>query len=251
MTRRKLPPHNFSKSWSVKPSACKRRVRLMSSEADAKPGTPPSPSKSVPMPMWSTPATLIMWSMCATASSRVAFSSSGAEEAAIEGALRHTTSRSECTELVVGEIARMIAEHLGRGMTANDGDFGHCQGIVERGFSSVGKVYHHAHAVHLCHDFTTESRETAMSAPLVAGNRSLSRALGRAESQISLLPIVAKGGIDDAAFGDSGRCWLDLCRKHSRFRCPGGCFDSQLPCWHALLRVRMPCALRGNAPPWR
>ena len=86
----------------------------------------------------------------------------GAEEAAIEGALRHTTSRSECTELVVGEIARMIAEHLGRGMTANDGDFGHCQGIVECGFGSVGKVYHHAHAVHLCHDFTTESGETAM-----------------------------------------------------------------------------------------
>ena len=43
-------------------------VRLIKSLSPLHPCRPPPPSKSVPIPTWSMPATLIMWSKCSTAS---------------------------------------------------------------------------------------------------------------------------------------------------------------------------------------
>ena len=123
----------------------------------------------------------------------------GAEETTIESALRHSARGCECTELVVSEIARMIAQHFGRRVTANDGNFGDCQSIVEGGFGSVGEVYHHAESVHFGHNFTTESGESSVFGSVGRRESLFVEGTGTCRVADFIVAIVAKGGIDNAA----------------------------------------------------
>lgn len=84
-------------------------------------------------------------------------------------------------------------------MTANDGDFGHCQSIVESGFGSVGEVYHHAESVHFGHDFTTESGESSVFCTIGRRESLFVEGTGTCRVADFIVAIVAKGGIDDAA----------------------------------------------------
>lgn len=84
-------------------------------------------------------------------------------------------------------------------MTANDGNFGHCQSIVEGGFCSVGEVYHHAESVHFGHDFTTESGESSVFDSVGFGESLFVEGTGTCRVADFIVAIVAKGGIDDAA----------------------------------------------------
>lgn len=84
-------------------------------------------------------------------------------------------------------------------MTANDGDFGHCQSIVEGGFGSVGEVYHHTESVHFGHDFTTESGESSVFGSVGLGESLFVEGTGTCRVADFIVAIMAKGGIDDAA----------------------------------------------------
>ena len=84
-------------------------------------------------------------------------------------------------------------------MTTNNGNFGHCQSIVEGGFGSVGEVYHHAESVHFGHDFTTESGESSMFGSVGRRESLFVEGTGTCRVADFIIAIVAKGGIDDAA----------------------------------------------------
>lgn len=84
-------------------------------------------------------------------------------------------------------------------MTANDGNFGHCQSIVEGGFGSVGEVYHHPHSIHLCHNLTTEGRKSSMFGSVGRRESLFVEGTGTCRVADFIIAIVAKGGIDDAA----------------------------------------------------
>ena len=84
-------------------------------------------------------------------------------------------------------------------MTANDGDFGHCQSIVEGGFGSVGEIDHHAESVHFGHDFTTESGESSVFGSVGRRESLFVEGTGTCRVADFIVAIVAKGGIDDAA----------------------------------------------------
>ena len=84
-------------------------------------------------------------------------------------------------------------------MTANDGNFGHCQSIVEGGFGSVGEIDHHPHSIHLCHDLTTESGESSVFGSVGRRESLFVEGTGTCRVADFIVAIVAKGGIDNAA----------------------------------------------------
>ena len=78
------------------------------------------------------------------------------EESVVQCYLHHSASRREGTHLVVGEIARMVAQRAAAAVAAYDRCRGQLQGLVERCLSGMGEVDHDAEAVHLAYDISPE-----------------------------------------------------------------------------------------------
>ena len=79
-----------------------------------------------------------------------------AEESGIEGDMGHTATAGECTQLVVGEIAGMVAQGAAVAMTAHDGGGTDVEGIVEALLAGMAQVDHDAVEVHLLDDALAE-----------------------------------------------------------------------------------------------
>ena len=60
-----------------------------------------------------------------------------AQKAFVESYLRHTACFSQCAELVVGKVSRVIAQRSRRSVAANNGKATYFHGIVETFFASV------------------------------------------------------------------------------------------------------------------
>ena len=80
-----------------------------------------------------------------------------AEESCVERRVRHTTLLGESAELVVGEVARMVAERTTIRVAADDGRRTDVQCIIKTLFGSVAEVNHDAVAVHLANHLFAES----------------------------------------------------------------------------------------------
>ena len=115
------------------------------------------------------------------------------EEAVVEGALCHAAGCRQRSQLVVGEVARVVAEGACRRVGADDGLRAQCHGVVEGLFGGVREVHHHPHAVHLADHLTSEG---AQSAVLAVG-----AACGVAEVVVA---VVAQGEIDHALTAEAG-----------------------------------------------
>ena len=112
------------------------------------------------------------------------------QEAMIDGGLCHTSLGSEGAHLIVGEIARMVAEGTGTAVTAHDGHPTKLKGIVEAALSGMTEIDENTQTVHLGDNLTPEVAHAAMGL----------RTLGRVADII--VAIVAEGHIDDAAIGE-------------------------------------------------
>ena len=110
-----------------------------------------------------------------------------AKESFVKCHLHDPASTGKGFHLLVSEVARMVAEGAATGMTAYDGHFAQFQSIPETRFRSMAQVHHHAHAVHLLHDFTPERAQSAV----------LLIATGRVADVV--ISIVAERHIDDSA----------------------------------------------------
>ncbi len=90
----------------------------------------------------------------------------GGHETAIEGYLAHAALGSERTQLVVGEVALVVAECPAVAVGADNGLAGNLESVVERLLATVAQVDHYTATVHLGNDFRTERTH---SAPCVEG----------------------------------------------------------------------------------
>ena len=115
----------------------------------------------------------------------------GAEEAVVESDLRHTACLGQCPQLVVGEVARMVAKYTAAGVGADDGLSAQFQGVVETALTGMRKVHHDAEAVHLADDLCPEVRNA---------QRRLAFARSCRAADV-VVAIVAECHIDDALFG--------------------------------------------------
>ena len=113
------------------------------------------------------------------------------EKAVVERDLRHAALFCQGTQLVVREVARVIAQGAARGVGADDGHAALAQRIVERGLCSVREVDHHARAVHLAHRLAPEVAQSAV--------RLLRAACGVAEVVVA---VVAERHVDNAHFAE-------------------------------------------------
>ncbi len=86
----------------------------------------------------------------------------GAQEAVVEGGMRHAPFLGECPQLVVGKVARHVAERLAVAVAAHDRLQADVECIVERLLTAVAEVNHDAQAVHLADDLFAEGAHSAM-----------------------------------------------------------------------------------------
>lgn len=93
----------------------------------------------------------------------------GFKESMIEGGVSHTASLGERSQLVVGKVARMIAERSAVGVGTDDRSLANLQGIIETLFGSMAEVDHHAEAIHLVNNLFAKLRHTIMG--VVASGR--------------------------------------------------------------------------------
>ena len=115
----------------------------------------------------------------------------GTEEAAVEAHLCHAATVAQGTELVVGEVAGVVAEGTAAAVAAHDGGAAALQGIVEALLSRMREIDHHAHAVHLSHHLATKGGEaTVREAVLIAA--------GTGAGTDGVVAVVAKGHIHHA-----------------------------------------------------
>ena len=110
-----------------------------------------------------------------------------AQEAIVDGGLRHTAFGCEGPHLIVGEVAGMVAERPAAAVAAHDGHTADVEGIVEALFSGMAHVDEDAQAVHLVDDLLAEGTDTAMGGVATGG--------GVADVVVA---IVAEGHVDDA-----------------------------------------------------
>lgn len=113
-----------------------------------------------------------------------------AEKAVIECGMGDTTRLSQSTELVIGQITRMITKGAAIAMTAHDGCAGNLQGIIETLLISMGEVHHQAIAVHFLYNFFTKLTDAIVSVA----------AAGRIANII--IAIMTKRDINNAALGE-------------------------------------------------
>ena len=113
------------------------------------------------------------------------------KKAVVERDLRHTALFCQGAQLVVREVARMIAQGAARGVGAYDGHAALAQRIVERCLCGVREVDHHARAVHLAHRLASEVAQAAV--------RLLRAACGVAEVVVA---VVAERHVDNAHFAE-------------------------------------------------
>ena len=79
-----------------------------------------------------------------------------AEKSAVERHLCHSAALGQCAQLVVGEVARMVAQGAAVAMTAHDGGGTDVEGIVEAFLAGMAQVDHDAVKVHLLDDALAE-----------------------------------------------------------------------------------------------
>ena len=113
-----------------------------------------------------------------------------AQETVIDGGLRHATLGGEGPHLVVGEVARMVAEGTGRGVAAHDGFLADVEGIVETLLARMAHVDEDAQTVHLPDDLFAKGADSSMGVLCLRG---------RVADVI--VAVVAEGHIDDATIG--------------------------------------------------
>ena len=103
--------------------------------------------------------------------------------------LHDATLLCETSHLVVGEVARVVAEGATAGVGAHYRLGAQFQRIVERALGGMTEVYHDAELVHACNDLTAEG---AHAAPCLC-------AACRVADVV--VAVVAQGGVDDASLG--------------------------------------------------
>ncbi len=91
------------------------------------------------------------------------------QESVIERGMSHTTLCCEGTHLVIGQIARHIAERTAAAMDADNRSLADIKCIVETLLATMTQIYHDAQAVHLLNHLLAKTAHTIMG----TDNRSL------------------------------------------------------------------------------
>ena len=110
-----------------------------------------------------------------------------AQEAGVDGDLGHAAFGGQGTELIVGEVAGMVAEGPATAVAADDGHTADVEGVVKALLTGMAHVDEDAQAVHLADDLLAEGADTAMGVVAARG--------GVADIVVA---IMAEGHIDDA-----------------------------------------------------
>ena len=84
------------------------------------------------------------------------------EESRVERRMRHATLLGEPSELVVGEVARMVAERTAVRVAADDGRRTDVERIVETFLGGVAEIDHDSMAVHFADDLFAESAHSVV-----------------------------------------------------------------------------------------
>ena len=134
------------------------------------------------------------------------------EETIVQRDLHDTTGGCQAAHLVVGEVARMVAEGATRAVAADDGRLADVEGIVERLVAGMAEVHHQSEAVHLADDLLAEAADAIVGVTAPAG-----------VAQV-VVAIMAQRDIDHAAFGKvpdvlelSAECQTVLDAQHDAF----------------------------------
>ncbi len=175
------------------------------------PGTPPSPSKSVPMPTCSMPMTVGYAGYTSVAvevgADAYVFDAHdvdhvvevlygiqngglavGAQESVVQGYLCYTTLLCQGFHLGVCQVAGVVTEGAGTAVAAYDGLAANLKGIIEAGFGGMAQVRHDAQPVHFLYYLLAEGAESAMFGISLGGIADV------------IVTVVAKGHIHNAAF---------------------------------------------------
>ena len=75
----------------------------------------------------------------------------------------HSAMLGKSPELVVGKVARHVAQRLAVAVAAHDGLTAYAKRVVEALFAGMTEVYHYAAAVHLLNDLLAKAAHSAMS----------------------------------------------------------------------------------------
>ena len=92
-----------------------------------------------------------------------------AQETMVDGGLSHTAFGGEGAELIVGEVAGMVAEGPATAMAAHDGLGADVEGIVKTLLTGMAHVDEDAQTVHLADDLLAEGADTAMGVVAARG----------------------------------------------------------------------------------
>ena len=85
-----------------------------------------------------------------------------AQESMIERSMSHTTTGCQGTHLIVGQVARHIAEGTAAAMATHDRSLTDFQCIIETLFACMTQIYHNAKSVHLLNHLSSKAAHTIM-----------------------------------------------------------------------------------------
>ena len=113
-----------------------------------------------------------------------------AKESAVEGDVAQSAGLGQGAQLVVGQVARMVAKRTAVGVAAHDGRLADVECVVETLLGSVAQVHHDAVAVHGLDDLLSKLRHAVVG---VAAARGVANVV---------VSVVAKRDIGDASLGE-------------------------------------------------
>lgn len=112
------------------------------------------------------------------------------QESVIERGMSHTTLCCEGTHLVIGQIARHIAERTAAAMAADNRRLADIKCIVETLLATMTQIYHDAQAVHLLNYLLAKTAHTIMGIAAAGTIADI------------IITIMAERDINDAALGE-------------------------------------------------